>query len=606
MNIQASASAGAYAAGQPCEVRIQITASQDLPPGSAIEFQFPNSWLMLNSPSYTRPIQTHRPSAAHYIQVSAQGASFDHDIRPRHLNHPAGSARHGRLVTATLAQGRVVAGQPVTITYASTIAPQVAETEALWLRVNGEAPAQPVLLVTTPGPAVRLRLLAPSSAKPGQTFDLLIVSLDEHGNVSNSAFENQLVRRDDGVILAQNLRFTGAVRVPASIPKEGIYRYRMDGRLSNAIRVSKQPKGPFWGDLHVHSRLSHDACGADPLGYARNASGLDFAAVADHVESLGPEGVRQIIEWAGQARQDGRFVPILADERNPHAWTGHHNLYAASQSDYEANAPVPGKPSPFNPQEPGGPPPDPARLMIIPHHTGICFGSRSDGATGSAIDWGAAQDYGLRPVMEIYSHHGQSELYAPQHILAYEFNRMRNPERRCNVSVPGPYYAQDHWKAGRRIGVIASSDAHNGQAGRPHGGIAAVFAPGLSERGVFDALRARRCYATTGERILLDFDADGLAMGQAGARPMDQPLRIALCAWGTDTLITLEILRFRFGVDRDFQTIATLVPRPETNEASLEVEDILEGPVMYYARVTQEPLAWPDMAWTSPVWIDVK
>ncbi|HRU06471.1 MAG TPA: hypothetical protein P5137_11945, partial [Candidatus Brocadiia bacterium] len=399
---------------------------------------------------------------------------------------------------------------------------------------------------------------------------------------------------------------TGAVRIPASIPKEGIYRYRMDGRLSNAIRVCKNPQGPFWGDLHIHSRLSHDACGADPLAYAKDASGLDFAAVADHVESLGPEGVKQIIAWAGQARQEGRFVPILADERNPHDWTGHHNLYAASQADYEANAPVPGKPSHFNPQEPAGPAPDPSSVMIVPHHTGICFGSRSGGAAGNAIDWGAVDDHGLRPVMEIYSHHGQSELYAPQHVLAYEFNRMRNPERRGNVSVPGPYYAQDYWKAGHRFGVIASSDLHNGQAGRPHGGLAALFAPALGERNVFDALRARRCYATTGERILLDFDADGLAMGQAGVRHMDQPIRVALAAWGTDILLTLEILRFRFGVDRDFQVVATLIPRPETRDASIEIEDVVEGPVMYYARVAQEPLAWPDMAWTSPVWIDVK
>jgi len=26
---------------------------------------------------------------------------------------------------------------------------------------------------------------------------------------------------------------------------------------------------------------------------------------------------------------------------------------------------------------------------------------------------------------------------------------------------------------------------------------------------------------------------------------------------------------------------------------------------MYYARVTQEPLDWPAMAWSSPIWIDV-
>ena len=35
------------------------------------------------------------------------------------------------------------------------------------------------------------------------------------------------------------------------------------------------------------------------------------------------------------------------------------------------------------------------------------------------------------------------------------------------------------------------------------------------------------------------------------------------------------------------------------------LDDELLSACVYYARVTQEPLEWPDMAWSSPIWIDV-
>jgi hypothetical protein len=208
--------------------------------------------------------------------------------------------------------------------------------------------------------------------------------------------------------------------------------------------------------------------------------------------------------------------------------------------------------------------------------------------------------------MEIYSHHGQSEFYCPSHLLAYECNRMRNPERRANTSVPGPYYAQDYWMKGKRIGVIASSDEHSGQGGRRHGGIAAVFAGDLTRKGIFKAIRDRRCYATTGERILVDFTVDELPMGSVGRRQSGTEVDICLNVWGTDKLLRVDILRHRFGIDKGFIPIVSMLPRPESMDASISCRDKIETRCMYYARVTQEPLAWPGMAWTSPVWIDVK
>jgi hypothetical protein len=45
------------------------------------------------------------------------------------------------------------------------------------------------------------------------------------------------------------------------------------------------------------------------------------------------------------------------------------------------------------------------------------------------------------------------------------------------------------------------------------GGLTAVALPALTRHALWDALKARHCYATSGERILLSFTADGASMG---------------------------------------------------------------------------------------------
>ncbi len=159
---------------------------------------------------------------------------------------------------------------------------------------------------------------------------------------------------------------------------------------------------------------------------------------------------------------------------------------------------------------------------------------------------------------------------------------------------------------GRRFGVIGSSDEHSGQGGRRHGGLAAVWAEALTREAIFDALRERRCYATTGERILVDFSVDGVPMGGCAKRSKGSKLKIRLQVWGTDLLLRVEILRHRFGADTGFLPVLSVPPRPESMDAEFEIEDQFSGHAVYYARITQEPLEWPAMAWTSPVWIEAE
>ncbi|MCI5223346.1 MAG: DUF3604 domain-containing protein, partial [Candidatus Electrothrix sp. AR4] len=536
MKIQTQGPQQLYQVAQPCSVEIFLKLDQLLDKRANIQFQFPNSWSLVSGPSYTRAFQCADPKARHYVSVSATGdtqAVFELSIQNRHLYYPKGAVRHGRLFTAKLTEGNIPAGTLIRIGYENTNAPYVSETEEMWIRVNEEAPEHPPVLKTIAGSHEYFRVIVPSHAKQKKEFDVLLVSLDQFDNASSTAFKGETLSFMDGTVIAKDINFSGALRVPVKIAQAGVYRFHFKKTVSNAIKVDDSTDEQYWGDLHIHTKLSHDAQGTAPYTYAREVSGLDFAAVTDHWESLGPEGYRIVNKWAEEANIPEVFVTLPADERNPDELTGHHNVYFSGSKTMDRYQPIHDENDPsvnsFSRLQEG----EGSEVMIIPHHTGIMFGDlHAD--VGSVIstrptifcycmkllhlisgcleknntrkflneyvDWNAADDKRLRPVMEIYSHHGQSEVYNPQHLLAYENNRMRNPERRANTSAPGPFYAQDYWMQEKRIGVIASSDEHSGQGGRRHGGITAVFTNNLTREGIFKALRQRRCYATTGER----------------------------------------------------------------------------------------------------------
>ena len=83
------------------------------------------------------------------------------------------------------------------------------------------------------------------------------------------------------------------------------------------------------------------------------------------------------------------------------------------------------------------------------------------------------------------------------------------------------WLVQDALEQGYRVGILANSDGHKGRHGASHpgaslfgayGGLSCVLAENLTRSGLFDALRRRHHYATTGCRMVLDvraaFDSD--------------------------------------------------------------------------------------------------
>jgi len=352
----------------------------------------------------------------------------------------------------------------------------------------------------------------------------------------------------------------------------------------------------YFGDLHVHSGEEHGAgrtCGLGTLEenyeYGRDVAGLDIISITDHDWQLKDQEdwrirQEQMDEW----NESGRFVVIPGYE-----WTsakyGHRNVYYRDTGwPWFDNNPGPG----HNQISEQSQSPDDlwralreagARALTIAHHSSTGF---------FPVDW-SYMDPEFDRLVEVYSTWGNSEY----------------------LGAPFPGYASDRHeglgaldalKMGYRLGLMASSDGHDGNPGNANwshrqahihhrlgSGFIAVLAEELTREAVWDAMYARRCYATTGTRIALNFTVNGAIMGSEITAPDGQARVIEAQVTGTAPLERLELVK---NGDVVYQQ-----PCSGMREVLDVAEADAEGAAFYYLRVFQ---ADGEMAWSSPVWVD--
>ena len=319
---------------------------------------------------------------------------------------------------------------------------------------------------------------------------------------------------------------------------------------------------------------------------------------------LGPHVWEEYTAATDAHHAPGEFVTLHAYEASFPAPWGHHNVYFR------------GAPGPLlSPSQVTLPELWAAltagEALTIPHHTN---------KFPQPLAWDEDEP-ALRRNFEIYSAHGLSEAYDPDHPLAFEQSGFTNRSTSARTGIS----AQDAWMRGLRLSTIAASDDHRSQPGKPHWGLAAVRAPELTREAVFDALHARRTYGTTGQRILLDFRVNGAPMGSeiALAAPLPEPCagtspecgeraaataalapRFNVTAHGTDVIESVEILRYS-EPDGGFRVIHDL--RPAALDFTWSGRDAgFRDDAIYYLRLRQRsPVRGRAvMAWSSPVWVN--
>ncbi len=161
--------------------------------------------------------------------------------------------------------------------------------------------------------------------------------------------------------------------------------------------------------------------------------------------------------------------------------------------------------------------------LAIPHHVAYKQGWR-----GANFDHFRPD---VSPVVEVYSEHGCSEsVSAP---LPYIRHSMSGRSTENTI--------ERQLERGRRFGFVASSDSHRGYPGAYGEGLLGVWATELSSDALIEAIRARRTYAATGDRIALDVSLNEQPMGSQLPFIADRQFDIHVA--GEDAIGSIELIR---------------------------------------------------------------
>lgn len=392
-------------------------------------------------------------------------------------------------------------------------------------------PGSPVTEIVA-GEAQRLVAIAPGEAVTGRPFEVVVKAEDLWGNPATGYGGTIALEEASGALAGLPQRYTfrpgdRGVRRFASctVERSGIFTIRvrsLDGALaaeSNPLRAMEEPGAhrPFWADLHGQSGETVGTNSVrDYFAFARDYSALDVCGHQGNDFQITAEVWEEIVAAANDANEPGRFVAFVGYEWSGNsAGGGDRNVYfTGSQGEllrsshaqigdlgdlatdrypvsdlYEALA---GRDDVF----------------IIPH-----VGGRPSDL--------AYHDATLEPLVELYSSWGEFEWMLRESIAR-----------------------------GYRVGVVAGSDGHKGRPGSSYpgastfgvyGGLTCVLAEGLTRGAIGEALKARRCYATSGQRIIVQASCEGRPVGSRFS--LDGPPAFDLEIVGTADLEQVELWR---------------------------------------------------------------
>jgi hypothetical protein len=100
------------------------------------------------------------------------------------------------------------------------------------------------------------------------------------------------------------------------------------------------------------------------------------------------------------------------------------------------------------------------------------------------------------------------------------------------------------------LGAIASTDDHFGYPGAYREGLVAALAPELTREAIYDALKNRRTYGVTGDRIELDFRLNGHVMGESVPYAKEREIAVKVSGW--DDIESVEVVKNGRVIHRDF------------------------------------------------------
>lgn len=298
--------------------------------------------------------------------------------------------------------------------------------------------------------------------------------------------------------IARRVEIARAAHARADLPSpgRGVHRVGADvpsmpslAAESNPVEVGGDATPLHWGDLHGQSVIG---CGARTIdayyAHAREFAAADVASHQANCFLVSRDEWSQTIASTRAHHEPGRFVPFLGVEWSAISTLGgDHNVY------------FPG---------------DDAELRRCSHEF---LPDRSDAATD------------LPDVDALHRHYRGSDTILALHVGGRTANLdWHDPalDRLLEVHsthATSEWFLLDALRRGYRMGVVAGSDGVDGRPAASHpghmgvrnvrGGMTAILAPERTRASIWRALRERHCYATTGERVLVDYRRGDAIMG---------------------------------------------------------------------------------------------
>ncbi|MCE5278774.1 MAG: hypothetical protein ABFD92_17950 [Planctomycetaceae bacterium] len=429
--------------------------------------------------------------------------------------------------------------------------------------------------------------------------------------VAGEAASIKAFRKPDGTVRVQHFDSYGnpAIGEKDAKPQADGPRVTVvdaEGRTAQSNATPRAADGtPIWfGEFHWHCHVSCDAQRdlAEALTGARDELGLDFAGPADHMAMTGkyytPLTTRYQTDVLRRFDEPGRFAPIIGAELGCRG--GHANIYCDSietflelTDRFESELwPRYKGPHYFYDLHHLASLCIPGKTLIVPHHTNRNTGAMS-GPDGRPL-WNAMH-FPIPPersavrLFEIVQGSGcyESEVVDEQWKIA------------CG-GLGGS--ARTALMRGYRFGFTGGTDNHDGWPSVGHGacnGLTAVQSQSLDTGSIFRALYERRCYATSGARIVADVTCNGQPMGsEIKLAAADIPV-FEITIHGTAPIAAVQIVHCGF-------VLADLPVEKNCLDFKAQWADDRRGRPLdeawYFVRARQTD---GQCVWCSPFWIDL-
>jgi hypothetical protein len=410
-------------------------------------------------------------------------------------------------------------------------------------------PVQPAFDLV-PGPAANWKAILPSLALVGEPFRLAVVAEDKWGNPTadaDASFNLVSSHPVRGLPARLDIKNGDGPRVIEQLVADAEgdieIRFTANGQelaRTNPLRVVKQAElRRYWGDLHGQSGETIGMGSAEAyFRYARDAAFIDMVGHQGNDFQITDTFWKELNRLTAEFDVPGRFVCLPGYE-----WSGNTGMGGDRNIFYRREG----------------------RPIRRSSHI-LVEGQTSTDAIYTADelfrelqgeDAIVIAHVGGRYADLKYAHDGRLERAVEVHSTWGTFE----------------WILHDAFEKGYRVGVVCHSDDHKGRPGatRPGassfgaiGGLTCYFMPELTRDALFEALRQRRHYGTTGARIFVDlhgsFDAPvtgfsedpqlgpttGFAVQRAAMgniiRPGRVPMRVAAEVIGTSPIERVDIL----------------------------------------------------------------